>query len=317
MIEVRNLTKVYVDKPAVDDVSFFVKEGEIVSFLGPNGAGKTTTLRMITGFLPPTKGEVLVGGVNMLEDPLSAKRLIGYMPENAALYPEMRVHEYLNFRGRLSNVPTADLRGNIHAAMEECFIADVEDAVIGTLSKGYKQRVALAGTLVHKPRILILDEPTIGMDPMQIVKIRELIRALGKDRTVFLSTHILPEAEAISDRVLVIDHGRILAQDSPDNLRTVLRGRGTYELVVKVEPAWTREMFAGVPGFAEIVETARTEREVHLRIEGEKDHDLREALFTACVRAGLILLELKERTLSMEDIFLRLTTEEDHVKEAV
>jgi ABC-2 type transport system ATP-binding protein len=272
---------------------------------------------MITGFLPPTKGEVLVGGVNMLEDPLRAKRLIGYMPENAALYPEMRVHEYLNFRGRLSNVPAADLQGNIREAMEECFIADVEEAVIGTLSKGYRQRVALAGTLVHKPPILILDEPTIGMDPMQIVKIRELIRSLGKDRTVFLSTHILPEAEAISDRVLVIDHGRILAQDSPDNLRTVLRGRGTYELVVKGSPAWTREMFAGVPGFAEIAETARTEREVHLHIEGEKDHDLREALFTACVKAGLVLLELKERTLSMEDIFLRLTTEEDHVKEAV
>jgi len=317
MIEVRNLTKVYVDKPAVDDVSFFVKEGEIVSFLGPNGAGKTTTLRMITGFLPPTKGEVLVGGVNMLEDPLRAKRLIGYMPENAALYPEMRVHEYLNFRGRLNNVAAADLQGNIRAAMEECFITDVEEAVIGTLSKGYRQRVALAGTLVHKPHILILDEPTIGMDPMQIVKIRELIRSLGKDRTVFLSTHILPEAEAISDRVLVIDRGRILAQDSPDNLRTVLRGRGTYELVVKVEPAWTREMFAGVPGLEEIAETARTEREVHLHIEGEKDHDLREALFTACVKAGLVLLELKERTLSMEDIFLRLTTEEDHAKEAV
>jgi ABC-2 type transport system ATP-binding protein len=252
-----------------------------------------------------------------MEAPLRAKRLIGYMPENAALYPEMRVQEYLAFRGRLNNVPASELKGNIRLAMEECFITDVEEAIIGTLSKGYKQRVALAGTLVHKPRILVLDEPTIGMDPMQIVKIRELIRTLGKERTVLLSTHILPEAEAISDRVLVIDHGRILAQDSPDNLRTILKGRGTFELTVKTQPTWTSEMFAPVPGLVSIEETGRTEREVRLRVEGEKDHDLREDLFTACVKAGLVLLEMKERTLSMEDIFLRLTTEEEHVKEAV
>ena len=317
MIDVRALTKVYVEKPAVDAVSFHVNEGEVVGFLGPNGAGKSTTLRMMTGFLPPTAGEVVIGGIDMRRDPLKAKRLIGYMPENAALYPEMRVWEYLQFRGALAGVSRAELKKAVPQVLEECFIADVADTVIGTLSKGYRQRTALAGTLVHHPKVIILDEPTIGMDPAQIVKIRELIRGLGKERTVLLSTHILPEAEAVSDRVLVIDHGRILAQDSPANLRSALKGRNTYLVTLKAAVKAVPETFAGVAGLLETAETKRTEAEVTLRLEGEKDRDLRETLFTHCVREGLTLLELREDTLSMEDIFLRLTTEEDHSKEAV
>ncbi len=317
MIDVRALTKVYVDKPAVDAVSFFVKEGEVVGFLGPNGAGKSTTLRMMTGFLPPTSGEVLIGGVPMHRDPLKAKRLIGYMPENAALYPEMRVAEYLRFRAMLAGGGRAELRKAVPQVLEECFIGDVAETVIGSLSKGYRQRVALAGALVHRPKVIILDEPTIGMDPAQIVKIRELIRGLGRERTVLLSTHILPEAEAVSDRVLVIDHGRILAQDSPANLRAALKGRNTYLVTLKAGPKAVAETFAGVPGMLQAAETRRTESEVSLRLEAEKERDLREPLFTLCVREGLTLLELREDTLSMEDIFLRLTTEDETTKEAV
>jgi len=317
MIDVRALTKVYVEKPAVDAVSFHVNEGEVVGFLGPNGAGKSTTLRMMTGFLPPTSGEVLIGGIDMRRDPLRAKHLIGYMPENAALYPEMRVSEYLHFRGALAGIAGSALKTAVPQVLEECFIADMADAVIGTLSKGYRQRTALAGALVHRPRVIILDEPTIGMDPAQIVKIRELIRGLGKIRTVLLSTHILPEAEAVSDRVLVIDHGRILAQDTPANLRSALKGRNIYLVTLKAGPKAIPETFAALPGLIETVETKRSELEVTLRLEGEKDRDLRETLFTHCVREGLTLLELREDTLSMEDIFLRLTTEDETSKEAV
>jgi len=317
MIDVRALTKVYVEKPAVDAVSFHVNEGEVVGFLGPNGAGKSTTLRMMTGFLPPTAGEVWIGGIGMQGDPLKAKRLIGYMPENAALYPEMRVSEYLRFRGMLAGGGRAELHKAVPQVMEECFIADVADAVIGTLSKGYRQRTALAGALVHRPKVIILDEPTIGMDPAQIVKIRELIRGLGRERTVLLSTHILPEAEAVSDRVIVIDHGRILAQDTPANLRSALKGRNTYLVTLKAGPKAVPGAFDGVAGLLEAVETKRTDAEVAFRLEGEKDRDLREALFARCVGEGLTLLELREDTLSMEDIFLRLTTEDVTSKEAV
>jgi ABC-2 type transport system ATP-binding protein len=317
MIDVKGLTKVYVEKPAVDAVSFFVREGEVVGFLGPNGAGKSTTLRMMTGFLPPTAGEVLIGGIDMRRDAVKAKRLIGYMPENGALYPEMRVSEYLHFRGALAGMGRAELKRAVPQALEECFIGEVAESVIGTLSKGYRQRTALAGTLVHRPKVIILDEPTIGMDPAQIVKIRELIKGLGRERTVLLSTHILPEAEAVSDRVMVIDHGRILAQDSPANLRSALKGRNTYLLTLKAGPKASPAAFTGVEGLLETVETRRTEAEVAFRLEGEKDRDLRETLFALCVRQGLVLLELREDTLSMEDIFLRLTTEDVASKEAV
>src|SRR5450756_642925 len=212
MIEVQGLTKRYATQVAVSDVTFSVARGEIVGFLGPNGAGKTTTMRVLTGFLTPTEGQVLVAGRDVVREPLRARAAIGYLPENVALYPEMRVREYLRYRSDVEGVPGRERAAGVQDVIERCLLAEVADRVVGTLSKGYRQRVALAGALVHRPPILILDEPTVGLDPKQIIKIRDLIRELGRDRTVLLSTHILPEVDAVCDQVLIIDRGKIVAQ---------------------------------------------------------------------------------------------------------
>ncbi len=312
MIEVQNLTKVYVENKAVDNISFSIKEGEIVGFLGPNGAGKTTTLRMITGFLPPTEGKVYIGGYDISENSLEARKLIGYMPESASLYNELRVIEYLKFRGELNGVPKKELKGNIDYILDACLIKDVENTIIGNLSKGYRQRVALAGVLVHNPKVLILDEPTIGLDPVQIVKIRELIKEIGRERTVFLSTHILPEAEMVSDRVLVIDKGKILAQDTPQNLKNTLRGNVVYEVIIK--PIFENiEEFKKIEGVLEVEKVKEEGLEVLLRITGEKNIDLREKIFDFVKEKNFKILKLNEISLSMEDVFLRLTMEEKEV----
>lgn len=312
MIEVQSLTKVYVEKKAVDEISFKINEGEIVGFLGPNGAGKTTTLRMLTGFLPPTSGKVFISGYDMENQSLDARKLIGYMPESAALYNELKVIEYLKFKGQLYNIPSKELEKNIDYITDACFIKDVENTMIGNLSKGYRQRVALAGVLVHNPKILILDEPTIGLDPVQIVKIRELIKEIGKERTVLLSTHILPEAEMISDRVLVIDKGKILAQDTPQNLKNTLKGNTIYEIKIK-PPIENPEEFKKITGIIEIEKIKEENNELHLKITGEKNLDLREKIFDFVYEKKLKLLGLSEKTLSMEDVFLQLTMEEKEV----
>lgn len=312
MIEAQSLTKVYLEKKAVDEISFKINEGEIVGFLGPNGAGKTTTLRMLTGFLPPTSGKVYISGYDMETQSLKAKKLIGYMPESAALYNELKVIEYLKFRGQLYNIPSKELEKNIDYILEACFIKDVENTMIGNLSKGYRQRVALAGVLVHNPKILILDEPTIGLDPVQIVKIRELIKEIGKERTVLLSTHILPEAEIISDRVLVIDKGKILAQDTPQNLKNTLKGNIIYEVQIK-PPIENLEEFKKITGVIEIEKIKEENNELHLKITSEKNLDLREKIFDFIYEKKLKLLGLSEKTLSMEDVFIHLTMEEKEV----
>ena len=218
MIEVEGLTKVFVDEAVVDDVSFFVPEGQVLGFLGPNGAGKTTAMRMITAFLPPTAGRVVVAGVDLDQDPIGLRRHVGYLPENVPLYPEMRVEEYLRFRAAIEEVPGSEVRAHIDEVCERCMIEDVRRQVIGTLSKGYRQRVGLAGALIHQPLVLILDEPTVGLDPNQIIKVRELITELGQDHTVVLSTHILPEVEATCDRVIIIHRGRLRAEGTPKSL---------------------------------------------------------------------------------------------------
>ena len=233
MIEVENLSKVYVDTPVVDDISFFVPEGQILGLLGPNGAGKTTAMRMITAFLPPTAGRVVVAGIDADHDPVGLRRAIGYLPENVPLYPEMRTDEYLRFRADVEEVPRREARSNIDYVTERCLIGDVRRQVIGTLSKGYRQRVGLAGALVHRPRVLILDEPTDGLDPNQIIKVRELIAELGREHTVILSTHILPEVEQVCERVLIIDRGRIVADGTPDALRSRLVGNPVLEIELK------------------------------------------------------------------------------------
>ncbi len=306
MIEVEGLTKRFVDREAVAGVSFFVPEGEVLGFLGPNGAGKTTTMRMITGFLEPSAGRVKVAGIDLARDPLGVRSRIGYMPENVALYPEMRVEEYLRFRAAIEGVPRGEVATRLADVAERCMVADVLRQLVGTLSKGYRQRVGLAGALIHKPQVLILDEPTVGLDPRQIVKIRELIAELGRDHTVVLSTHILPEVEQVCRRVLIIDSGKIVADGTPGELRSGLAGSAELTVQLEAPEAEARAALAALPGAMEI----RADGKGRFRIEVEGDNDLRRAVFRLAVERDWVLLELAQTMPSLEDVFLRLTTRE-------
>ena len=312
MIEVEALTKRFVDRDAVSEVSFFVAEGEVLGFLGPNGAGKTTTMRMITGFLPATSGSVRVAGIDLARDPLGVRSRIGYLPENVALYPEMRVEEYMRFRAAIEGVPRKEIAGRVDEACGRTMIADVRRQVIGTLSKGYRQRVGLASTLLHRPAVLILDEPTVGLDPRQIVKIRELIVELGRDHTVILSTHILPEVEQVCRRVLIIDGGKIVADGTPEQLRT--GGAGAAELALPHErpDAEARAALAALPGATNIRHDGGGR--YHISVGGGAD--LRRAVFGLAVERRWVLLELTQSMPSLEDTFLRLTTREPAEGEA-
>jgi ABC-2 type transport system ATP-binding protein len=306
VIEVEALTKRFVDKDVVDNVSFFVPEGEVLGFLGPNGAGKTTTMRMITGFLPATSGRVRVGGLEVERDPLGVRARIGYLPENVALYPEMRVDEYLRYRAAVEGVPRAQVREQVEAVSERCMVGDVRRQLVGTLSKGYRQRVGLAGALIHRPPVLILDEPTVGLDPRQIVKIRELITELGRDHTVILSTHILPEVEQICRRVLIIDDGKIIADGTPDQLRSGLAGAAELSVQLEAPEAEARAGLEALPGTSKV--RSEGNGRYHVAIEGGAD--LRRDVFNLAVQRGWVLLELAQTMPSLEDIFLRLTTRE-------
>ncbi len=307
MLEVQGLSKSFYGTPAVEDVSFRVETGEILGFLGPNGAGKTTTMRMITGFLPPTAGRVLLADVDVTEKPLLAKRELGYLPETLALYPEMRVREYVGFRAELCGVPSAEKRARVDEALRKCFVDDVATTPIGNLSKGYRQRVGLAGALVHRPRVLVLDEPTVGLDPRQIVKVRDLIRDLRKDHTILLSTHILPEVEVLCDRVLIIDRGRIVASGTPDTLRHDMSQAPAVTVVLKGEiseaDAILRQL-AGVTHAARIGAGGET----RVSLAGAAGADLREPVFREVLARGWTLLELTPRQASLEDVFVRLVS---------
>jgi ABC-2 type transport system ATP-binding protein len=303
VIEVEGLTKRFVDKNVVSDVSFFVPEGEVLGFLGPNGAGKTTTMRMITGFLSPTAGNVRVAGLDVAREPLAVRARIGYLPENVALYPEMRVDEYLRYRAAVEGVPRADVRGRVEEVSGRCMVADVRRQVIGTLSKGYRQRVGLASALIHRPPVLILDEPTVGLDPRQIVKIRELITELGRDHTVILSTHILPEVEQVCRRVLIIDGGKIVADGTPDSLRTGMSGSAELRVQLDAPEAEAQAALAALRGAGAV--RGEGNGRFHLVVEGGTD--LRREVFALAVKKGWVLLELTQTMPSLEDVFLRLT----------
>ena len=312
MIEAQNLSRRYGDFTAVDGISFSVREGEILGMLGPNGAGKTTTIRMITGFLPPTSGRVTVDGKDLFESPREARRQVGYLPENVSLYGEMRVSEYLAYRARLEGLSRAEARQAIPVALERCLLTDVRDQIIGTLSKGYRQRVGLATAILHNPRVLVLDEPTVGLDPRQIISIRELIRELGRQHTLLLSTHILPEVELLCDRVVIIDRGHIIAEGTPESLRESWTGNPSIRVALKEPPADAAEALAHIPG---IVGVAPLDGPGAWRLECERGNpadkpvDPREEVFRAAVAHGWTLLELaRERGATLEDIFVRLTT---------
>ena len=313
MIEVQSLTKRYPTQVAVSDVSFSVQQGEIVGFLGPNGAGKTTTMRVLTGFLPPTSGTARVEGYDIVRQSRQARASLGYLPESAALYPEMRVREYLAYRARLEGVSGSEVGRRVSDSIERCLLAEVADRKVENLSKGYRQRTALAGALVHKPPVLILDEPTVGLDPTQIIRIRETIRELGRERAVLLSTHILPEVDAVCDRVLIIDRGRIVAEGKPEELRRKLSGSPTIRVVLRgVVPA--REDLLRIPGVTEVEETSDSGSgvpETHARVHGSEEGELTEEIFRLAVARGWILRELARESLSLEDVFVRLTRHEE------
>jgi ABC-2 type transport system ATP-binding protein len=292
---------------AVDAVDFSVAETEIVGILGPNGAGKTTTMRMVTGFLPPSQGTVLVNGMDLVADTVGARRELGYLPENVALYPEMRVSEYLSYRARLEGLGGRDAKTRIAVAVERCLLAGVENQIIGTLSKGYRQRVGLAMAILHEPSVLVLDEPTVGLDPKQIVAIRELIRELGRERTLLLSTHILPEVELLCDRVIIFDGGRIVAQGTPEDLRESWSGGSRIELALETPADAAAEAFGQIDGVAAVAEAKEAG---HFSLECDGDSDPRAEIFRAVVANGWTLVELRRSQASLEDIFVRLTTRE-------
>ena len=308
MIEVENLSKRYPAGLAVDSVTFSVKEGEIVGFLGPNGAGKTTTMRVLTGFLPPTSGTARVAGHDIVTHSNAARAAIGYLPESAAVYPEMRVREYLAFRARLEGVVGGAVRDRVAQAVDLCLLEEVASRKIENLSKGFRQRTALAAALVHQPPVLILDEPTIGLDPVQIIKIREMIRQLGRNRAVLLSTHILPEVEAVCDRVLIIDRGRIVAEGTPSELRLKLAGTPIVRASFRGEVAAT-EALSGLRGVAS-VDVVTGPEETRVRLTCLQGSDPREEVFRVAVERGWVLRELLKEGMTLEDVFVRLTQHE-------
>ena len=309
MIEAQQLTRRFGDFTAVSGVSFSIPEGEIVGMLGPNGAGKTTTIRMITGFLPPTSGRVTLGGRDLFADSIALRRDIGYLPENVALYPELRVEEYLTWRGRLEGLDGAAIRKRLPVVLERCLLDEVRRQVIGTLSKGYRQRVGLAGAILHDPKVLVLDEPTVGLDPKQIIAIRELIRELGREHTLLLSTHILPEVELLCQRVLIIDRGRIVAEGSPAELRE--RSQGAAGVAVELEA--TQEGVAEALGALPGVESVRGDGDSGRRfaLTAAKGADPRGEVFRLAAARGWTLLELAATQASLEDVFVRLTTRDE------
>lgn len=325
MIEVQNLTKSYGSHEAVRGLAFRVPSGQICGFLGPNGAGKSTTLRMLTGFLAPTTGTIRIGGIDALAEPIAARRHIGYMPEACPLYPEMRVSEYLRYRAELKGVPGRQIKGRVDAALGQASVTDVAHRIIGQLSKGYRQRVGLADALVADPPILILDEPTAGLDPNQIRQVRELVKELSKNKTVLLSTHILPEVEAICDRVLIISKGKLVSEGDPKTLRSELatkqiiglEGRGTVSAfkacLSSVEGC--RVIDVKEKGGAPYRDQAR-EGIVLAQLESD-DADAVERIFATVVEAGLVLRELRREEASLEDVFTNLTTAEPEPKARV
>jgi ABC-2 type transport system ATP-binding protein len=310
VIEVQHLTKRYGRVTAVDDVSFRVERGEILGFLGPNGAGKTTTMRVLTGYMPPTEGRAVVAGFDVFDKPIEAKRRTGYLPETPPLYPDMTVREYLTFVARIKAIPAAERTSRVGSSMERTRIADVADRHCGKLSKGYRQRVGLAQALIHNPEVLILDEPTAGLDPKQIIETRELIKHLAGDHTIILSTHILPEVSQTCQRVVIINKGRVVAVDTPDNLTARLRGSETLYVQVDAGDAAVESVLADVPGVTRVHAADRHDTATGYEVESARGHDVRRELARAVVTAGWGLLELRPVRMSLEEIFLHLTTEE-------
>jgi ABC-2 type transport system ATP-binding protein len=317
VIEVQHLTKRYGRVTAVDDVSFRVERGEILGFLGPNGAGKTTTMRILTGYMPATEGKAIVAGFDVFDQPIEAKRRTGYLPETPPLYPDMSVAEYLDFVAKIKGVPGSERRQRIKDVMERTRIADMANRLTGKLSKGYRQRVGLAQALIHNPDVLILDEPTAGLDPQQIIETRQLIKQLAGDHTIILSTHILPEVSQTCQRVVIINKGHVVAVDTPDNLIARMRGSETMYLQVDAGAADPAATLGDVPGVTRVAESDRRGTAVGYEVDSEKGRDVRRDLARTVVNSGWGLLELRPMRVSLEEVFLSVITEDVETPAAV
>jgi ABC-2 type transport system ATP-binding protein len=308
MIEVENLTKRYGRTTAVNGVSFRVQKGEILGFLGPNGAGKTTTMRVLTCYLPPTEGTARVAGYDVFQSPLEVKKRVGYIPETPPLYPDMDVQGFLDFCAKIKGVPGDQRKARLDDAIEKTRIGDVRKKLISRLSKGYRQRVGLAQAILHNPDVLILDEPTAGLDPKQIIETRELIKSLGGEHTIVLSTHILPEVEMTCGRVVIINRGRVVAEDTPQNLTRRLKGAAALRLEVRGDGESTAAALAAVPGVLAVRRHGADGEAATFEVEAESGRDVRADLARAVVAGGYDLLSLQPLGMSLEEIFLHLTT---------
>jgi len=316
VIEIQNLTKVYGKIVAVDNISFTVEKGEILGFLGPNGAGKSTTMNILTGFISSTSGTVKVAGKDIFENPLEVKKQIGFLPEQPPLYLDMTVNEYLDFCANLKSVPAKVWKSQKKDIMELVKVTHVSHRLIKNLSKGYRQRVGLAQALVGTPEVLILDEPTVGLDPKQIIEIRNLIRALGKRHTIILSSHILPEVSAVCDRVVIINKGKIVAVDTPENLSKTLSDFSRFTVTVAGPENKVKDIISKIYGVKYIESSTKIrDDEYSYIVEADKDIDVRKPMFNQLAQYGFPILELKSLNLSLEEIFLQLTRTEE--KEAV
>jgi len=308
MIAVENLSKRYAGGEAVKGISFSVEKGEVVGFLGPNGAGKSTTMRMITGYLPATDGKIEVAGAKLPGQSLLVRQRIGYMPENVPLYPEMRVEEFLEYRGRLKRVARGEISQRVDLVLDQCGLGDVRRKIIGTLSKGYRQRVGLADALIHNPSLLILDEPTAGLDPHQIRSFRELIKELGKERTILLSTHILSEVEMVCSRAIIINRGRIEASDTLANLEKRVQA-GALQIEVKAEPGSALEKLKGLPDVSLVTEINRAGDWVSFEVVAVPGKDIRGEVDQLIKRENWPLREFRREKARLEDVFVELTQE--------
>ncbi len=316
MIEVKNLVKKYGDHTAVDHLSFQIEKGKIYGFLGPNGAGKSTTMNMITGYIASTEGTVSIDGHDILEEPEKAKKCIGYLPEQPPLYFDMTVLEYMKFAADLKKIPKDKKKAMIEEVMDMVKITDMKNRLIKNLSKGYRQRVGLAQAILGYPEVIILDEPTVGLDPKQIIEIRDLIKSLKKKHTVILSSHILSEVSAVCDYVLIISHGKLVASDTPDNLSKLAAGANNINLLAKGEKDNIRQHLLEIPGVKEITIDKKTGVEGwNITVSTEENRDIREEIFYKMAENHCPILEMQSRKVSLEEIFLELTEEDQTTSE--
>lgn len=311
MIDVEGLTRYYGEKRAISDVSFHVKEGEILGLLGPNAAGKTTTMRILTCFMPPTSGKATIDGNDIFENSMEVRKITGYLPENPPLYMDMSVTGYLKFVSKLKGIDKAKQKNEVDSVIEKAALGDVQNRIIGKLSKGYKQRVGLAQSLLNNPKIVILDEPTVGLDPKQIIEIRELIKNLRGEHTVILSSHILPEIEQTCERVVIINDGRVVAEDTPENLTSRLKGVERTQLQVEGKEEAVKKALKSIKEIKSF--ETKVDQKGIINVVVESDKDIRKMLAKSIVTDGLGLLELSTDRFTLEDIFLHLTTKEEEV----